>query len=109
MLITLQPSEIYFTQASIRRTFRFSSQTIYETRDAISENRISVDSIPTIKVIKKSGKYWTLDNRRLWVFRELDLLGKLPNVTVEEVTYVPETEWNMKYNTQNGGTSVTFH
>ena len=47
----------------------------------------------------------TSDNRRLWVFRELERLGKYDSITVNETSHID----SRKLNSTNGGVSVEFH
>lgn len=51
----------------------------------------------------KDGNRWvTADNRRLWVFRELERLGKCDKVPVRQTYYIPD----QKRTSFNGGSSV---
>ena len=101
----LRPSDIYFSQDSIRNRFRdgclHSNKTLGETLDDLCEGRISVCDIPVIAVTQKDGKWFTGDNRRLWVFRHLERLGKCTFLTVYE-GYISSD----KFTTYNGGASV---
>ena len=47
----------------------------------------------------------TSDNRRLWVFRELERLGTCDSIKVNETSYIDAR----KLNSSNGGVSVGFH
>ena len=102
----LRPSDIYFSQDSINNVFDrrcpHSNRTVGQTLDDLCEGRISVYAIPTITVVKKGGKWFTADNRRLWVFRELERLGKCIFIPVNEGSYIPSS----KFTTYNGGASV---
>ena len=48
------------------------------------------------------GKWFTTDNRRLWVFRQLERLGKCSTIDVWEGYAIPTS----KLTTYNGGSSV---
>ncbi|WAQ95667.1 hypothetical protein MAR_028357 [Mya arenaria] len=102
----LKPSEIYFSQDSINNVFgkrcRHSYHLIGESLDAICENRCSIHSIPTISVMKKNGRWITSDNRRLWVFRQLERLGKCKTVPVHTTDHIPAG----KMTALNSGDSV---
>ena len=91
----LRPSDIYFSQDSIRNRFRDGCP------DDLCEGRISVCDIPDIAVEQKDGKWFTGDNRRLWVFRHLERLGKCTFITVYE-GYISSD----KFTTINRGASV---
>jgi len=64
--------------------------------------RCSVYSIPTIRVVNRNGKWVTCDNRRLWVFRYLERLGKVDKVPVKIKSDVP----SKKLTSVNGGTQI---
>ena len=59
-------------------------------------------NIPTVSVMKRHGKWVTADNRRLWVFRQLERLGKCETISVRITNYIPEG----KLTSYNGGESV---
>ncbi|XP_052785378.1 uncharacterized protein LOC128221020 [Mya arenaria] len=102
----LKPSQIYFSQDSINNVFdkrcQHSYQLIGETLDAICEDRCSIHSVPTISVMQKNGRWITADNRRLWVFRQLERLGKCKTVPVYTTYHIPAG----KMTAFNGGDSV---
>ena len=54
-------------------------------------------------MVEKNGKFYALDNRRLWVFRELERLGKCKKIPVHVVS---DFGRGKKFTTRNGGTSV---
>ena len=101
----LKPSEIYFCQDSIDSTFdkgcRHSYTLVGQTLDDLCEGRTTVENIPKISVTKHDGKWFTCNNKRLWVFRHLERLGKCKSIPVNE-TYIPFK----KFSTCNGGASV---
>ncbi|WAR29742.1 hypothetical protein MAR_003310 [Mya arenaria] len=102
----LKPSQIYYSQDSINNVFdqrcRHSYQPIGETLDAICEDRCSIHSVPTISVMQINGRWITADNRRLWVFRQLERLGKCTTVPVYTTYHIPAG----KMTAFNGGDSV---
>ena len=61
-----------------------------------------MSSVFNSEVVNLDGKWVTADNRRLWVFRELERLGKCDTIPVRISTYIPEA----KLTSYNGGTSV---
>lgn len=105
----LRPSEIYFSQAEINS--RFDQQSIHsgknigETLDDLVERRCTINDIPTISVMLRNGKWTTADNRRLWVFRHLEKLGKCTIIPVKEVFHIKPK----KLKSKNGGKTVTFY
>ena len=61
-----------------------------------------IEDIPTIKVVKMDGKWFTLDNRRLWVFRRLEKRGWCRKIPVIIVNDIP----NGRFTTINGGQDI---
>ena len=105
-MMRIKPSDVMFSQESVNNFFdkrsRHSGILIGETLDDICEGRCNIDDIPTIRVMKRGGNWVTADNRRLWVFRELERLGKCNTIPVNETYYIPPE----KLNSENGGVSV---
>lgn len=101
-MLELRPSEIFFSQATIKDHFRRGLRTIYGTLEQCMNDPDVINDIPEISVCRKDGKWFTLDNRRLWVFRQLEMKGRLSRISVYESDSIPE----FKYTTKNGGTSV---
>ena len=55
-----------------------------------------------MQVAKRNGKYFTTGNRRLWLFRQLERLGKCGEIPVVEIGSIPSN----KLTTKNDGVSV---
>ncbi|WAR29684.1 hypothetical protein MAR_003252, partial [Mya arenaria] len=106
MTFCLKPSEIFYSQDSINNVFDRNSQhrniQIGETLDAICDGRTSVLSIPTISVVSVSGKWISADNRRLWVVKQLERLGKVETINVHIAGYIP----SRKMTSNNGGVYI---
>ncbi|XP_052104340.1 uncharacterized protein LOC127737546 [Mytilus californianus] len=92
MVDELKPSEIRYCQSSIRPIF-FNGDQIGETLDEILEDELDVDDIRTIKVCRKGSRWYTLDNRRLWVFRKAEQFGKCDVIEVEETDDIEERKF----------------
>ncbi|XP_069124895.1 uncharacterized protein [Argopecten irradians] len=103
----LKPSEIRFCQDSINFVFdkksSHSGKRIGETLDALLRGQCTVSQIPTITVVQRNGVWYTADNRRLWVFRKLEELGKCTTIPVYQGYSIP----SKKFTTTNNGISVT--
>ncbi|XP_069124887.1 uncharacterized protein [Argopecten irradians] len=123
----MKPSEICFSQREISHRFRKRSdhwiRTIGETLDDIVVGKTHVTSLPTINVKeeedaevngdeeekegegkKKKTRWITADNRRLWIFRHLERLGRCHEITIDEVIYID----SRKRSSTNRGASVTI-
>jgi hypothetical protein len=60
---------IRYTQDVIDDTFDNGTR-LNDTLYGLQDERYDVDKIPKIKVVKKDEVYFSLDNRRLWVFKQ---------------------------------------
>ena len=102
----LRPSQIFYSQDSILNRFgdytRHANMYIGETLDHLLLGRCNVADIPIMNVMKRNGKWFTSDNRRLWVFRTGDEIGFLETVKVNVIYYISDT----KFTTVNHGQSV---
>ena len=102
----LRPSEIFYSQDSIMN--RFGDYTphgntyIGETLDQLLNGHCNIESIPNISVVERNGKWFTSDNRRLWVFRTAEEIGFLKSIDVIETYYIKDD----KFTTENGGTTI---
>lgn len=107
-LIELRPSDIRYTQDSIKNTFTFQHEgtLIGETLDDLCNAVCDISDIPLINVSYNDGHYWSADNRRLWVFRQFERLGGCEKITVKEIN------WNRinpdKFTTENDGIEVSL-
>ena len=105
----LKPSEIYFSQAEINSVFDKKSshrnKNLGETLDELVEGKCRISDIPTISVVWMHGKWVTADNRRLWVFRHLEKLGKCTTIRVNKTNSID----SRKLNSINGGRAARFY
>ena len=103
----LKPSEIRYSQDSIARYFGKATghplRPIGQTLDDILTGECNVNSIPRISVISRHGSWFTVDNRRLWVFQKAEERGRCNKITVYQTSYIDEE----KFTTTNEGRSVT--
>ena len=102
-VVVLRPSDIRYTQSSISNRFT-NGGLIGELLDDIVVGRYFLTSIKRIEVKLVEGLWFSADNRRLWVFKQLEFLGHCPAVPVKVVKYVPGN----KYSTENEGRDVTI-
>ena len=113
----LKPSEIFYSQRDITTTFGKSTshrgEDIGEALDDLVNRRLTVNSFPNITVTKRPGekKWYTVDNRRLWIFHHYEAYLKNRGQTLEISVNVNEYESvrSSKFSSGNGGTSVLFY
>jgi len=99
----LHPDHIYYTQETIRDVFQ-NGIPLIETLEQLRSASITVNDIPPIKVLEYEGKWWTIDNRRLWVFREYGQVIPVEKVNEEYKGHV----FYKRKNTQTKGKSILF-
>lgn len=73
----LDPREIRFTHSRIRPLFSCGRR-VTETLDDVREKKITVAQLPRITVIQQDNMYYSMNNRRLYVFKQLREEGLLP-------------------------------
>ena len=81
MTCQVHPSDLRFTQDSIRVTFQapFDSTRIDDAVDKIISGKWTASKFACICVVEVDGVLFSLDNRRLWVFRK----AALSSITVK--------------------------
>ena len=103
VVINLAPSEIRYSQDFISNTFgnntHHTGQYIGETLDVLVRDPYDVDFIPNISVFNIGVKWFTSDNRRLWVFKRAEELGILSSI---EVYVTSEIDYSKFTTTSNG-------
>ncbi len=78
----MNPLNIYFTHSKISPKFTGCSKTILESYNEIKENPMVLENIPIIKVYFDGKKYYSENNRRLYLFKLLANDGIIDNVPV---------------------------
>lgn len=75
-VVLLKPSEIRFTTNYLKERFD-NNIPLTETLTQLQKGEILVDDIPFIEVIwyQEKWEWYTLNNRRLWVFQQLEKSG----------------------------------
>ncbi|KAH3867157.1 hypothetical protein DPMN_030282 [Dreissena polymorpha] len=101
--VVLRPSEIRFSQFSVSRTFTDGTPIEDLLKDIVA-GRCFASSVKPIEVASVNGTWYSNDNRRLWVFQELERLGRLTKTRVKVVKRVQPT----KFTTMNKGISVSI-
>lgn len=83
---SLKPSEIHFTHSKINNRFTGCCKLLTETLDEIISGKTLISSIPKIKVfyVEQNGsiKYFSENNRRLWVFKQLEKNGYITHINI---------------------------
>ncbi|KAI8893702.1 hypothetical protein BC833DRAFT_607522 [Globomyces pollinis-pini] len=84
MLQEIDPTTLYFTHSKIREKFSGCGKYLTETLQEILDGKTKVSDIPKIKVLNDgNGRLYSMNNRRLWVFKELKAKGFLDTIVVD--------------------------
>jgi hypothetical protein len=86
----IDPMPVYFTFSRIRPQFS-CGRFVHDTLHAIQSGALAVADLPTIAVLFDGANYFSLNNRRLFVFKELRRLGLVATVPAR-VKPVPQTK-----------------
>ncbi|MFF0561700.1 RHS repeat-associated core domain-containing protein [Streptomyces sp. NPDC004266] len=97
---SISPKAIRYSQDSIKGTFK-DGQGFKQAIDDLVEGRTAANDFPAIRIFEKEGKIYTLDNRRLYVFKEANVPINFRRATPQEIA---NESWKMT--TQNDGTSI---
>ncbi|KAJ3082654.1 hypothetical protein HK102_001534 [Quaeritorhiza haematococci] len=97
----LDPDDIRYTQRSIGQYLSgYDNYTIYDLAEDLGCGSVDITDIEKIRVVQDGSDYWSLDNRRLWAFKEAGL-SSVPVRLVDA-----NGEFYRKRNTVDGGWSV---
>ena len=80
----LDPHSVRYSQDSIRATFK-DGTTIDRLVAGLRSGEINPGDIPSIRVLERDGALFTLDNRRLWVFQQVDRPIPYRKATQQEI------------------------
>ncbi|XP_045206573.2 uncharacterized protein LOC123558771 [Mercenaria mercenaria] len=98
----LDPRTIRFTRDSVYDTFE-DKRHLEDTLKDLKDGKYDVETIPRITVVPKDGVYFSLNNKRLWVFKEY---AKFVENTKNEVLQVPVKFGTLKMLISSGMTTT---
>ncbi|WP_143821127.1 RHS repeat-associated core domain-containing protein, partial [Motiliproteus sp. MSK22-1] len=93
-------SSIRFTQNSIGKNFR-DGGSVDDLVAGLRSGRVSPDSLPVIRIFKKDGKLYSLDNRRLYAAQRAGVKIKTRGATTDEIA-----KESYKFTTKNDGVTI---
>lgn len=110
-MLQLKPSEIFYSQDTISNRFGrqppCKEKLLGTTLDELLSKSIVKSDIPNITVIMRDGKFYTADNRRLWVFKKAEEAGNVHEIDVKRGNSINfRTKNGTKFTTTNGGISI---
>lgn len=101
----VDPSDVGFTQCSISPTFQ-DGRKLLDVVLQLARSDIQKRTIPMMNVVRHDdGWLYSLDNRRLAVFRLLKMAGCVYRIKVRVVSK-PQHEWRRKFDTRTEGAQV---
>lgn len=101
----LAPSQIRFAQKSVGSKFR-DGRTLEETACQLARADMEKRDVEMIRIVRHDdGNLYSMDNRRLAVFRLLEMSGKTKIVKARLVSK-DDGEWKFKFDTACSGQSV---
>ena len=85
-LVLVKPSEVCFTRHILEPKFD-NGIPLMETVTQLQNGEILSEDIPLIEIVwyYEKSAWYTLDNRRLWVFKELEKLGEVVRIKAQRV------------------------
>ena len=89
-MIEIDPSHVYFTFSRIRPFFS-CGRPIQQTLDQLLKGEIQPSDLPSISLLFDGTNYFSLNNRRLFVFKTLKSAGLIQTV-IARVKPVPQTK-----------------
>lgn len=77
--VEIDPSLVYFTFSRVRPMFS-CGRPIQETLDSLLSGALSTSDLPQITLLYDGKNYFSLNNRRLYVFKTLKQAGLIKNI-----------------------------
>lgn len=107
----LKPSEIRYSQHKIngrfQRRYHLPNPYIGDLVDSIVEGKTKISDITMITVVLHEGNYYTVDNRRLWVFKQVEAKGYCSEIEV--ILSYERLLGNPKFSTITEGETIEVH
>jgi RHS repeat-associated protein len=96
----MNPEKIRYTQDSIKNSYK-DGQSLDATIAQLRSGATAAEDIPPIRVFERYGKIYSLDNRRLYAFKQAGVPVRFVKATPRQVE---DESW--KFTTQNDGASI---
>jgi hypothetical protein len=96
-VIEIDPEQVYFTHSRVRPFFTGCNKRIEDTLEEIVSGTTKVTDIPLITIIPNEGHYFSLNNRRLFLFKTLRSRGLLPGNVIQAYVKAPLEREKQRY------------
>ncbi|CAD5113381.1 DgyrCDS2554 [Dimorphilus gyrociliatus] len=107
-LYDISPAHLRFCQDTIFYKFQAKSHTDMKTIKSVLESLLNgeckISDFPPIQVVLKENLLYTLDNRRLWLFKQYQKQHKDIMIKVEYLELTSKHQ--LKFTTKNKGSSI---
>eukprot|EP01036_Dinobryon_divergens_P022380 gene22380-30631_t len=107
-VIDIDPEIIRFTHSRVRPHFSGCGKKIEDSITELKIGTTKLDDIPLITVIENSGHYFSLNNRRLYMFKYLNREGLLPGGIIKAYRKQALTREVRKYTIENCSLSAVI-
>jgi hypothetical protein len=109
-LVHIDPAKVRFTHSRIRPFFSGCGRRVEDTLADILEGRIRFEDLPFITVVAMDGDdvYFSLNNRRLWVIKQLKARGFLETVPVRIKPAAESRKLREKYTIERCSETAKF-
>ena len=89
--LEIDPLDVYFTHSRVRSCFSGCGRRLEDTLEELRAGRMALEALPVITVLRgaEGGIYFSLNNRRLWVLKELRRAGCIAAVRVRTKDLLP--------------------
>lgn len=93
-IIELDPEIIRFTHSKIRKQFSGCAKMLSDTLSELENKLIAPNDIPTITVLFDGTHYYSMNNRRLWIFKQCKQKNILSTIKVNIKMIKPSDKYN---------------
>ena len=107
-VIDIDPNVVRFTHARVRPYFSGCGKKIEDSISELKSGTIALDDIPLITVIENDGHYFSLNNRRLYMFKFLNREGFLPGGIIKAYRKQALVREVRRYTIENCSLSATL-
>ena len=94
--------DIYYSQDSVARHFQ-DGRALTDLEEGLRLGTTSIQRVPTITVVDHDGRWFSVDNRRLLVFKRVYTDSTVIPVLVGQ----HDQEFRRKFTTKNNGEAIT--
>jgi hypothetical protein len=97
------PHKIRFSQDSIKPIFLNGKGTVSDLTKGLKSGKIKAKDVEPIRIMKRGGHWFSIDNRRLKAFRDAGKSIRTRKATKAEIENAIKNE---KFTTKNNGVSI---